>query len=129
MGNITTIRISNPFAHYYELSDAERFPAAHETSEGRPETLFWADFKVAEAFGMRAVRDTFANCGDLNTRDWKETVELVAVLNHLGWEAHQAGHLRLSDYYFAKYRTVDAVAKERIGEDSARAQYYFAVMD
>lgn len=75
--------------HLYSKSDRERFPSFHQV-ENRPSTLFYADLKVAMAFGIRAVWDTLKNCGDLTKRDPKEVTELYVVLNHLMWEI--AGH-------------------------------------
>lgn len=66
----------------YALSDRERFPAFHY-SDNRPSTLFYADLKVAMAFGIRAVWDTLKNCGDLTRRNPYEVTELYVVLNHL----------------------------------------------
>lgn len=77
--------MANPFA-IYGLNDAQRFPCSHVVD--RPSTLFYADFKVAERFGIAAVWDTFRRCGDLKERDTKEVTELYVVLNHLEWEAH-----------------------------------------
>lgn len=129
--NETTIETPNSLRRLYALTDAERFPAAHQLDEGqeRPATLFYADFKVAEAFGAKAVRDTMRNCGDLRKRDWKEVVELIAVLNNLGREAHLRGDKPLADYYFRHYQFVDAVAKERIAGDEEKANYLFRITD
>ena len=69
-------------SNLYALSDRERFPAFHY-SENRPSTLFYADLKVAMAFGIRAVWDTLKRCGDLAERDPYEVTELYVVLNHL----------------------------------------------
>lgn len=67
----------------YALSD--RFPAYYY-DENRPSTVFYADLKVAMAFGIRAVWDTLKRCGDLTKRDPYEVTELYVVLNHLLWE-------------------------------------------
>lgn len=66
----------------YALSDRERFPAFHYDGN-RPSTLFYADLKVAQAFGIRAVWDTLKRCGDLTERNPYEVTELYVVLNHL----------------------------------------------
>lgn len=69
----------------YALSDRERFPAYYY-DENRPSTVFYADLKVAMAFGIRAVWDTLKRCGDFTKRDPYEVTELYVVLNHLLWE-------------------------------------------
>lgn len=73
----------------YSLSDRERFPAFNY-EENRPSTLFYADLKVAQAFGIRSVWDTLKRCGDLKKRDPYEVTELYVALNHLMWEIASA---------------------------------------
>lgn len=116
-------------AQLYALSDKQRFPAFGGTpSEAdRPSTLFWADFKVAEAFGEKAIRETFQNCGDLNRRDWKEVAELAVVLNHLLWDAHNAHNEPLARLYDGYWRAVNGICSSWMDEE--RTSYYFQLTD
>lgn len=116
-------------AQLYALSDKQRFPAFGGTpSEAdRPSTLFWADFKVAEAFGEKAIRETFQNCGDLNRRDWKEVAELAVVLNHLLWDAHNAHNELLASLYDGYWHTVNGICSS--WTDKERVSYYFQLTD
>lgn len=91
----------------YSLNDAERFPSFNDDGK-RPSTLFYADFKVAEAFGFKSVRDTMERCGDLKMRDPAEVTELYFVLNHLIWNAHECGNSELQSYYQAAYDRISA---------------------
>ena len=118
----------NPM-QFYALNDAQRFPSfSGEPSEAdRPSTLFYADFKVAEAYGIKAVKDTFKNCGDLTKRDWKEVAELSVVLNHLLWEAYYAKNEPLAKLYDKLWREVDGLCHSWTDED--RATYYFNLTD
>lgn len=116
-------------AQLYALNDKQRFPAYNGTpsEDERPSTLFWADFKVAEAFGLEAVRETFVNCGDLNRRDWKEVAELSVVLNHLLWDAHQNSNESLARTYDRLWRIVHNICSAWTDEE--RVSYYFRLTD
>lgn len=118
----------NPM-QFYAFNDAQRFPSFGDTpSEAdRPSTLFYADFKVAEAHGIKAVKDTFKNCGDLTNRDWKEVAELSVVLNHLLWEAYYAHNEPLAKLYDKLWREVDGLCHSWTDEE--RATYYFNLTD
>lgn len=117
-------------AQLYALNDAQRFPcyAGNPVREqDRPSTLFYADFKVADAFGLDAVRETFQNCGDLNRRDWKEVAELAVVLNHLLWDAYNAHNEPLARLYDGYWHTVNGICSSWTDEE--RAEYYFRLTD
>lgn len=101
MDNTTTPN-TNPLAalqRLYAHSDAERFPAYYDTAKERPSSLYYADFKVAEAFGMDAVKDTLKNCGELEKLDPLMATELAVVANHLCWEHFEAKRTELSRFY------------------------------
>lgn len=114
----------------YAINDAQRFPSFGPTDAPRASTLFYADFKVAEAFGTRALRDTYRNCGDLRTRDPKEVTELAVVANHLMWEAHDHGNDTLLKFYREIWDECNAAA---YGDDStwtkAYRRHFFQVTD
>lgn len=113
----------------YAINDAQRFPSfsGEPSEEDRPSTLFYADFKVAEPFGEKAVKDTFKNCGDLTKRDWKEVAELSVVLNHLLWEAFYAKNEPLAKLYDKLWREVNGLCHSWTDEE--RVSYYFHLTD
>lgn len=111
----------------YALNDAQRFPSFGMPEDKRPSTLFYADFKVAEARGEEAIKDTYKNCGDLTKRDWKEVAELSLVLNHLLWEAYHAGKEELSKLYDKLWKEVHGFCLT--WEDEELATYYFDLTD
>lgn len=51
-----------------------------------PKTTFWDDFSIADAFGIRAIRDTYNRASG----EWRNNLvyctELVMVLNHKAWQ-------------------------------------------
>ena len=120
----------------YAINDAQRFPCAHEVA--RPSTLFYADFKVAEAFGIKATYETFRNCGDLTSRDPKEVTELYVALNHLLFEANARNEelkakglfsprtKKLENYYLRRQEDVKKITYTWSEEDR---QHFFLVTD
>lgn len=88
---------------YYAQNSKEQFPSYDEaTQEKRVGTTFYADFKVAEAFGKSAVNDTWRRAWNGWKDDCKYCVELCVVTNHLCWE-HHGGNEDLSKWYADKY--------------------------
>lgn len=74
----------------YAMSDKERFECAYpEWQEKRPSSTFYADFSVADVYGVNAIKDTYKRAFD----GWKTNVqmftELVGMLNHKIWEWYQ----------------------------------------
>lgn len=51
-----------------------------------PKTTFWQDFSIADAYGIKAVKDTYERAFS----EWKDNyiylTELVMVLNHKIWQ-------------------------------------------
>lgn len=55
----------------------------------KPQTTFWDDFSIADAFGVNAIKDTYNRA----FKNWKENhiylTELVMVLNHKIWQWYE----------------------------------------
>ena len=60
---------------------------------------FWQDFTIAEASGVKAIRDTYNRA----FKGWKNNVEyfasLVMTLNHKIWRHYEEGNETLTDIY------------------------------
>lgn len=84
-----TIKVSDWLHNLYAINDAERFPAS-QLADGleRESTLFWADFCVAERFGIGEIRQSLINC-NFKSRSYRVLTELAVVLNHKIWEWHE----------------------------------------
>ena len=83
----------------YATPDKTKFECAYpEWQEKRPESTFYADFSVADCYGVKAINDTYKRAFD----GWKSNVkmftELVAALNHKIWAWHE-----VNDEYAALY--------------------------
>ena len=90
-------------------------------------TTFWQDFSIADAFGVKAIQDTF----DRAFGEWKDDylyiTELVAVLNHKIWQHYHAGHEEVAQLYDKLWRQADTYGCEHLkGEELA---YYYKVLD
>lgn len=61
-------------------------PYAWHMPDGEAHTTFWNDFQIANAFGKKAVQDTF----DRAFYEWRDDVEylieLVFTLNYMAWD-------------------------------------------
>lgn len=117
--------MSNPLAALqalYSLNDAQRFPSFADDGK-RPSTLFYADFKVAEAFGLNAIKETMERCGNLATRAPAEVTELYIVLNHLIWDAYERGNTELRSVYQIVYDRIDGEIVPA-WSDADRSRFY-----
>lgn len=120
----------------YATSDKDRFPSfAQECEAARPSTCFYADLKVAEAFGVSAVKDTLVRCGDLHKRNPYEVTELYLVLNNLMWELADGCYApdlksrrgKLYALYQQWYNTIDDIAGSEWPE--AAQLHFYSVTD
>ena len=124
----------------YALSDMERFPAFYEEAAAkRPSTLFYADFKTAERCGgFIGVIETMQRCGisGLDKDEWRkglearythyQITELIVVLNHLIWEAYEAGNEVLQRYYQRRYEFIKSLVPTWSEEEQ---KHYFYTTD
>ena len=52
-------------------------------------TTFWSDFSIADAFGIKAIKDTFNRAFKEWKSDYIYLTELVMVLNHKIWQWYE----------------------------------------
>ena len=94
----------------------------------KPQTTFWQDLAIADAFGPMAVAASVASMAEA----WKENAvyitELSMVLNHRGWMHYHAGRKAYANVYFAAWQwLVDKITGEWLkGEDLV---YYYETTD
>lgn len=68
------------------VHDKDLFPAAYpDVDEKREETVFWNDFVIANAFGVKAVKDTFKRAFRSWKKSYKYATELEIVMNKMCW--------------------------------------------
>ena len=83
----------------------------------KPITTFWMDFSIREAFGEKAIKETFTQA----FKEWKDNVpyftEMVMVLNWKVWQ-YADWDKDLAGLYYDLWRLADAYAmKQYKGED------------
>ena len=97
-----------------------------EESGYEPKTTFWSDFSIADAFGPRAVMDTFNRA----FMEWRENheylAELALVLNHKSW-AWNDKDVVLCGVYCSLYDRVDRWARNNLKDEML--DYYLATID
>ena len=93
----------------------------------RPSTTFHLDFRIAEAFGIEAVKDTYNRA----FAEWKNNylylTEFVIVLNHRCWMHYENNNIELSKLYAdLYYKTHDWACEHLKGKEF---EHYFSVTD
>ncbi len=88
---------------------------------------FMRDFMIADAFGEKAIRDTYKRA----FAEWKDNVKyfasLVMTLNHQIWRWHERNNDKLGRLYDELWRKADEWGCNHFkGED---ASYYFNFLD
>lgn len=99
----------------------------YEITGRKPQTTFWQDFCIADAFGASAIKDTYNRA----FKEWKTNVkyvtELVLVLNHKCCMHYQLHHTDISQLYADLYETANEWCKDNLkGED---LEYFYEVTD
>ena len=134
----TTITIPSDLGALYSLTDAKRFPGA-QLAEGleRESTLFWADFSVADRFGLSAINDTFKRCY-YKTRGYKVVTEFAVVLNNKIWQWHDLAEReenevkrayceKVQDLYNRFFQEVVGFVDSSFSEKEA--EFYYRITD
>lgn len=62
-------------------------------------TTFWDDFTIADAFGIKAIKDTYKRAFDEWKEDYIYLTELVLVLNWKCWQHYEKGNNEMSEVY------------------------------
>lgn len=88
---------------------------------------FMMDFCIADAFGEKAVKDTYNRA----FANWKDNVDyfasLVLTLNHLLWYHYDKGNVQRAMVYDALWKKAHSYASNHFkGKD---AEYYFNFID
>lgn len=95
--------------------DKDLFPAfdpSGEVDDWRESTTFYSDFKIAEAFGINAIKSTFKNA----FKGWRNSIkyltELAAVTNHLCWEWNGKNNDISKFYSDSYYQVYDEIFRD-----------------
>ena len=112
---------------HYGVPDKERFECSYpEYQAKRPSSTFFADFSVADCYGVKAIEDTYKRAFGEWKSDVKMFTELVAVLNHKIWYWWKTND-EYSKLYDRLWKEADAFGIDNFkGEDLT---YFYYVLD
>ncbi len=92
-----------------------------------PHTTFFSDFTIADAYGAKAIKETYERV----FKEWKSNTqyitELAMVLNHKCWYFHDDGNDEYSLLYGELWGKVDNWCLENLKGDDL--SYYFETTD
>ncbi len=93
----------------------------------KPITTFWDDFSIADAFGTKAVKDTYKKSFKDIKSNYKYLTEFVMVLNWKLWQHYNAGHSDFVTVYNDLWQKADEYAYNHLkGEE---LHYFIKVTD
>ena len=114
------------YAAVVENHFRNRFQAC---SEHELMTTFYGDLSIAEYFGEKGIRDTFASVCKNWLNDYKYFAEFVLCLNWKIWAWHDLGCRELSMLYDELWKKADAMIWERYEGNEEACSYIFHVLD
>lgn len=89
-------------------------------------TTFFQDFSIADAFGARAIKDTYERGLEYAKTDYKVLTEFVMVLNWKIWE-HYEDNEAIAMVYNDLWQKADAFAIDYLKGDEL--SYFFRTTD
>lgn len=89
-------------------------------------TTFFQDFSIADAFGVRAIKDTYKRGLEYAKTDYKVLTEFVMVLNWKIWE-HYEDNEAIARVYNDLWQEADAFAIDYLKGDEL--SYFFRTTD
>ena len=88
--------------------------------------MFFQDFSIADAFGVRAIKDTYKRGLEYAKTDYKVLTEFVMVLNWKIWE-HYEDNEAIARVYNDLWQEADAFAIDYLKGDEL--SYFFRTTD
>lgn len=90
-------------------------------------TTFWQDFSIADAFGKKAIIDTYHRAFE----EWKTNhiylTELVMVLNHKLWQHYENRNMPIAETYNVLFNEANDYAWENLKDEEL--QYFMRTTD
>lgn len=112
----------------YAIPDKERFTCSYpEWQKMRISSTFFADFSVADCYGVNAIKDTFKRAFGAWKSNYKMLTELCASLNHKIWQHYDEGNEELSKLYDQLWREVDSYGCDNLKDDELK--HFLYVLD
>lgn len=96
----------------------------------RVSTTFPMDFSIADAFGIKAIKDTYRRSFRDFRSDIRYLAELTMTLNHKIWEHHERQNIRYAKLYDELWRkTEDYVYDENSPFTREEKAFFWRVLD
>jgi len=92
----------------------------------RVSTTFWMDFQIADAFGVKGVKDTYNRAFNGWKDNYKYLTELVMVLNHRCWFWNEKDNERMELYRDLYYKSRKWAEEHLKG---AELKFFLEVLD
>lgn len=89
-------------------------------------TSFYGDFTIADAFGEKAVRDTYKRCFESWKDDYEYLAELYLVLNQKIWEHYKVNE-SLAKVYDELWGNIGCWCDENLPKDELR--HFYDIID
>ena len=93
----------------------------------KPISTFYTDFSIADAFGVKAIKDTYNKCKNEWSYDYKYLTELVMVMSWKSFE-HQ-DNPTLCQLYSDLYYELDEFAYNKFKDNKEQLSYYLRTTD
>lgn len=108
-----------------QMRQAQYEEFLRQNNKGKCHTTFMQDFTIADAFGIKAIKDTYQG-GWQYLHDVEMMAEFVAVLNHKIWE-HYGHNNELARLYDSLWREADDKCRNHFeGNDLCK---YYDILD
>ena len=112
----------------YGTPDKEKFECAYpEWQEKRLDSTFYADFSVADCYGVNAIKDTYNRAFNEWKSNYKMLTELVGALNHKLWYWHDVGNEEYSQLYDQLWKEADEYGTNILKDDELK--HFLYVLD
>ena len=90
-------------------------------------TTYFEDFTIAEHFGTKAIKDTYARAKEEYKNNYKVLTELSLILNHKLWFEYNKGNMKLAKVYDELWRKHHSHCINHL--EGEELSYYLTVTD
>lgn len=99
-----------------------------ETTGYKPLTTSYMDLSIAEAFGLKAIKDTIADLKKNFKGNYKYETELIMALNWKIWEHYETNEL-LGKFYNDEWGKMDEWFIKNYDKNEKALKYFYQTTD
>ena len=93
----------------------------------KPITTYWSDFRIADIWGIKAIKDTYKKAKKEHSNDIKVLTEIAMIMNHSIWFWHSNKKMDYAKVYDELWRDIDSYILEKFSGDDLH--YYLQTTD